>query len=103
MRRKTRRCAFCGRRLRKLELRLCSDCVRDPLLMHVFGKCGEINSAGLRILAVKRSQVGKPPLEGFSLEEVNALAREYEGTAYGSYGKLRGYVDATGKLPPERG
>ncbi len=101
--RKVRRCAFCGRRLKRLELRLCGDCVGDPLLLHGFGGSPDVNTEVLWALARRRSAAGRPPLEGMSIEEVNALARDCTGTPYATYGKLRAYVDSTGKLPPRRG
>ena len=47
-----------------------------------------------------RELEGKPePLRGIGIGQITELAR-YIGHPYGSYGKLRAYTDATGKLPP---
>ena len=42
------------------------------------------------------------PLRGLGIGQITELAR-YIGHPYGSYGKLRAYTDATGKLPPVTG
>ena len=45
----------------------------------------------------------EPILEGWGLAEIEALARylwDSGAKAYGSYGKLRGWCDNVGRLPP---
>ena len=42
------------------------------------------------------------PLEGMSMDEIAALAWTYRREGCGSYGKLRGYVRMTGRLPDRR-
>lgn len=46
----------------------------------------------------QREQTGRPPLEGLSIEQITALARMFQ-PPYSTYGRLRGHVDATGRLP----
>ena len=53
-------------------------------------------------MARERQAFGANPLEGMSLAEIAALAWTYRRDGYGSYGKLRGYVYMTGRLPERR-
>ena len=53
-------------------------------------------------MARERQTLGENPLAGMSMEEISALAWTYRRDGYGSYGKLRGYVHATGRLPDRR-
>ena len=47
-----------------------------------------------------REELKIPILEGFGDLEINSVARLYSGTEYSSYGRLRGYCDNTGRVPP---
>ena len=54
---------------------------------------------GQELLAVARVREGKtPPLYGMGLDEISALARLFRDP-YNTYGKLRGYVEMTGRMP----
>ncbi len=68
------------------------------------GRGAELNvgeAIGADVLEVVRyrEQFSTKPLEGLGLEEVAALARMFK-PPYSTYGRLRGYVQETGKLPP---
>ena len=63
---------------------------------------GRTDVRELERVARAREVVGKRPLEGMSIGEISALAWTYRKEGYGSYGKLRGYVDATGRMPERR-
>ena len=62
-------------------------------------KAAEIDPKELERVALERQAFGLPPLEGFTMDEIAALAWTYRREGYGSYGKLRAYVHTTGKMP----
>ena len=63
---------------------------------------GRTDVRELERVARAREAIGRRPLEGMSIGEISALAWTYRKEGYGSYGKLRGYVDATGRMPERR-
>lgn len=93
-------CEYCGARLRKGEYRVCSACRGG---VTVATRNGRIDGEALLFLARRHQEAGLPPLEGMRMEEINAIARIYSGTAFNSYGRLREYCRQTGKLPPMGG
>ena len=59
--------------------------------------------AELLAIARAREAAEEPILEGWGLDEIEALARylwDNGAKAYGSYGKLRGWCATVGRLPP---
>lgn len=96
--RRVRTCRWCGRRMGVDRLWLCKDC-------QALGRGAQMPSVMVEpreVLAVAKSleAQGIYPLEGFKMEDVACLARCYK-PPYESYGKLKGYVEGTGRLPPE--
>lgn len=96
-RRKNRVCKCCGKRMPPYDLWVCEDC-------RLAGRAAELEVIGRiqvkELMEVARARQGlMNPLEGFSVDEIQALSWEFRKEGYGSYGKLRGYVDATGRLP----
>lgn len=95
--RRWRRCRACGEKLPPTCLRLCEPC-------QLLGRGRELCSRDaatetVLYVAKAREAAGLHPLYSMSLSEIAALARCYH-PPYNTYGKLRGYVTATGKLPP---
>lgn len=99
-RQRRRRCKSCGALLPLERIRLCESCQAAGMGYEVRRKSVPDVEELLRI-AKRRSELWMNPLEEMTMEEINAIARHYAGTGYGSYGKLKAYVRATGKLPPE--
>lgn len=99
-RRKSRVCKCCGKRMPPYDLWVCEDC-RLAGRAAELGEIGRIQVKELMEVASARQGLMNP-LEGFTVDEIQALSWEFRKEGYGSYGKLRGYVDATGRLP-ERG
>ena len=69
------------------------------------GDGGNLSSGQRQLLAIARAREAaeEPILEGWGLAEIEALARylwDNGAKAYGSYGKLRGWCDNVGWLPP---
>lgn len=96
-RRKHRNCMCCGKKMPPYDLWACEDC-------SVAGRAAEIDVIERihvqELLEVARAREGlMDPLAGMRIEEIQALSWEFRKEGYGSYGKLRGYVDATGRLP----
>lgn len=96
---KVRICKCCGKKMNPMRLWICEECQAEGRTIHANGK---INTTELEAVARERQASGQNPLEGMQLEEVAALAWTYRREGYGSYGKLRGYVHATGRLPERR-
>ena len=84
--------------MRPYDLWVCEDC-RAAGRASELDVIGQINGEELEQVARERQAAGMSPLAGMSVEEIQALAWLYRREGYGSYGKLRGYVDATGRLP----
>ena len=96
---KVRRCKCCGKKMNPMRLWICEECQAEGRTIPANGK---INTAELEAVARERQTLGENPLAGMSMEEISALAWTYRRDGYGSYGKLRGYVHATGRLPERR-
>ena len=80
------------------RLWICESCQEQGMTVDP----GRPDVRELERVARAREAVGKRPLEGMSIGEISALAWTYRKEGYGSYGKLRGYVDATGRMPERR-
>lgn len=98
-RKSVRRCRCCGAALQPTRLWLCEECQAAG---RTVPKKERVDTEELEAVARERQASGQNPLEGMSLDEVSALAWEYRSEGYGSYGKLRGYVYATGRMPERR-
>lgn len=96
---KVRTCRCCGKKMNPMRLWICEECQEEGRTIQTYGK---INTAELEAVARERQAFGANPLEGMSLAEIAALAWTYRRDGYGSYGKLRGYVYMTGRLPERR-
>lgn len=81
-----------------VRLWICESCQAQGMTVEQ----GRTDVRELERVARAREAVGKRPLEGMSIGEISALAWTYRKEGYGSYGKLRGYVDATGRMPERR-
>lgn len=97
---KERHCRCCGETLPVTRLRICEAC---QLAGHTIPpNAAGIDTKELESVALERQAFGMPPLEGFTLDEIAALAWTYRREGYGSYGKLRAYVRATGRMPERK-
>lgn len=96
--RKERRCKICGAVLEEENLWLCDGCQAAGMGEQL--KRPGPNAEELRNVAQRRQELGVPPLEGMTMEEINELARCWM-PPFNTYGKFRGYVSRTGRLPPE--
>lgn len=96
-RRKGRLCRCCGKNMSPTCLWVCHDCQEKGRGKQIAPPT--LNGAELRQVAEARADAMINPLEGMSIDEISCLAWEYRALGYGSYGKLRGYVEVTGKLP----
>ena len=99
---KARRCRGCGCILSPVKLWLCDDCTAAGVGARMSPYESADREALLQV-AKAREERGLPPLEGMTMDEKSALAWLFRKSGYGSYGKLTGYVRATGKLPPMEG
>ena len=81
-----------------VRLWICESCQAQGMTVEQ----GRTDVRELERVARAREAVGKRPLEGMSIGEISALAWTYRKEGYGSYGKLRGYVEATGRMPERR-
>ena len=93
-----RKCKVCGGALEETNLWLCESCQAAGMGERI--KRPEIDTMELLTVARRREGMGLPPLEGMKMEEINALARCWS-PPYSTYGRFRGYVWHTGRLPPE--
>ena len=91
-------CRCCGEPMPPVRLWICESCQAQGMTVDP----GRPDVRELERVARVREAVGKRPLEGMSIGEISALAWTYRKEGYGSYGKLRGYVDATGRMPERR-
>lgn len=96
---KIRTCKCCGARMGPNRLWLCESCREAGMTVKPPER---INTQELDAVARARQEAGENPLEDMSLAEIAALAWDYRKEGYGSYGKLRGYVRMTGRLPERR-
>lgn len=101
-RKRVRQCRCCGERLEATRLWVCEACTAAGLGARL-PTWEPVDRRELLEVARERERLGLPPLEGMSMEEISALAWLFHKAGYGSYGKLRGYVESTGKLPPRPG
>lgn len=96
---KVRHCRCCGEAMSPVRLWICETCQSlGKTVVHP----RQIDSRELETVARARQKSGLSPLDGMTLDEIAALAWTYRNEGYGSYGKLRGYVSMTGKLPDRR-
>lgn len=96
---RARLCKCCGEKLEPTQLWVCAACTAAGLGAKL-PVWEPVDRRELLEVARSREARGLPPLEGMSMDEISALAWLFFPVGYGSYGKLRGYVDMTGKLPP---
>lgn len=96
---KARHCRCCGEAMSPVRLWICENC---QALGRTVVPPHKINAEELETVARARQACGMNPLEGMSMEEIAALAWTYRREGCGSYGKLRGYVRMTGRLPDRR-
>lgn len=97
MKRRIRRCRSCGAILAGTRILLCESCQAAGMGRDIRA---ETDAEMLLEVAKRREQMRVPILEEMGLSEIAALARLYR-TPYCTYGKFRGYVESTGRLPPE--
>lgn len=100
-RRASRPCRCCGQQMEPTQIWLCAAC-------EMAGRTiprKRITPGGEELLQIARAreEAGDPPLGGWGMDEIAALAWylwQRGARAYGSYGKLRGWCDNVGRLPP---
>lgn len=100
-RHKPRLCRCCGREMEPTQVWICASC--EAAGRTIPRACGVQSGAELLAIARAREAAEEPILEGWGLAEIEALARylwDKGAKAYGSYGKLRGWCDNVGRLPP---
>lgn len=100
-RHKPRLCRCCGREMEPTQIWICASC--EAAGRTIPRARGVQSGAELLAIARAREAAEEPILEGWGLDEIEALARYLwdNGTkAYGTYGKLRGWCDNVGWLPP---
>lgn len=100
-RHKPRLCRCCGREMEPTQVWICTSC--EAAGRTVPRARGVQSGAELLAIARAREAAEEPILEGWGLDEIEALARylwDNGAKAYGSYGKLRGWCDNVGRLPP---
>lgn len=94
-----RRCRCCGEPMPPVRLWVCEICQMQGRTVRL---PETLNGAELETVARARQECGLNPLDEMTLEEVTVLAWTYRREGYGSYGKLRGYVHMTGRLPERK-
>lgn len=100
-RHKPRLCRCCGREMEPTQVWICASC--EAAGRTIPRARGVQSGAELLAIARAREAAEEPILEGWGLDEIEALARylwDNGAKAYGSYGKLRGWCDNVGRLPP---
>ena len=100
-RHKPRLCRCCGREMEPTQVWICASC--EAAGRTVPRARGVQSGAELLAIARAREAAEEPILEGWGLDEIEALARylwDNGAKAYGSYGKIRGWCDNVGCLPP---
>lgn len=95
--RKTRKCKICGADMGAYRLRICESCQAAGMGREIRTS---INTEELMNVANTRAASGTHILDEMTLDEIAALARLWRAP-FCTYGRFRGYVDETGKLPPE--
>lgn len=94
-----RSCKCCGAELQPTRLWICEECQAAGRTVK---RQPATNTQELEGVARARQLAGMDPIAGMRMDEIAALAWTYRREGYGSYGKLRGYVHATGRLPERR-
>lgn len=100
-RHKPRLCRCCGREMEPTQIWICASC--EAAGRTIPRARGVQSGAELLAIARAREAAEEPILEGWGLDEIEALARylwDNGAKAYGTYGKLRGWSDNVGRLPP---
>lgn len=95
--RKERKCKCCKEVLPPTCIYLCEKC--EEAGMGRRKKSWHIEPQELLQIAQQRQYLGVDPIEGMDMAQVNTLARLFK-PPYSTYGRFRGYVRMTGKLPP---
>lgn len=101
-RHKPRLCRCCGREMEPTQVWICASC--EAAGRTIPRARGVQSGAELLAIARAREAAEEPILEGWGLDEIEALARylwDNGAKAYGTYGKLRGWCDNVGRLPPQ--
>ena len=95
--RKVRRCKCCGEVLPRVNIYLCDACQEAG--MGRKNNANTIAAQELLEIATQREMVGQNPITGMDMAQIDLLARCFL-PPYSTYGRFKGYVQATGKLPP---
>lgn len=95
---RVRVCKSCGKKMPSTCLWLCESCQA----LGLGDKMRDTGRDHWDVLEVAKEQeaMGIIPIFDMKMEDIVALARCYK-PPYNTYGKLRGYVDSTKRLPPE--
>lgn len=94
---RTRRCAFCGEKMLPTRIVLCETC--QQLGFGARMRPNGLDPVEMLQVAKERQKEGYSPIMDMGLSDISALAKCYK-SPYNTYGRLRGYVEATHKLPP---
>lgn len=100
-RHKPRLCRCCGREMEPTQVWICASC--EAAGRTIPRARGVQSGAELLAIARAREAAEEPILEGWGLDEIEALARylwDNGAKAYGTYGAMRGWCDNVGRLPP---
>ena len=95
---RVRVCKSCGKKMPSTCLWLCESCQALGLCARVEKKYGD--QWDVLAVAKEKEALGIIPTFDMKMEDIVALAKCYK-PPYNTYGKLRGYVDSTKRLPPE--
>ena len=95
--RKKRRCKSCGAVMPPCNIYLCDACQEAG--MGRKNDKGLFEARELLLIAKCRQEIGVCPIAQMDMAQVNTLARCFM-PPYSTYGRFRGYVEETGRLPP---
>lgn len=95
---KTRRCSCCKKKMPSTRISLCETC--QKLGMGLRMRSVAVPATEILAVAKERQSLGMNPIGEMNMNDVAALAKCFR-SPYHTYGRLRGFINATGKLPPE--
>ena len=98
VRQKIRRCKCCAGILPKTNIAFCDACREAG--MGSWNDKSNIATKELLLVAKQRNDNGMNPIEGMNMGQISLLARCFKAP-YSTYGRFRGYVEMTGRLPPK--